>query len=122
LLKALRARGLGFRTNYASLPGRPDIVFNGARLVVFCDGDFWHGRNLSQRLRKLSRGHNAAYWVAKIQGNAARDRRNSRALREAGWTVLRVWETDINRNPHAVAAKVARRLTTMMGGFSKGLR
>jgi DNA mismatch endonuclease (patch repair protein) len=47
----------------AELPGKPDIVFYGARLAVFCDGDFWHGRNWPERKRKLSRGSNSEYWV-----------------------------------------------------------
>ena len=81
--------------------------------MVFCDGDYWHGRDLEQRLKKLSQGHNAAYWVAKIRTNVARDLRHNKELAGAGWTVLRVWESEINRDAsmvaEAVAAKVAGR-------------
>jgi G:T-mismatch repair DNA endonuclease (very short patch repair protein) len=65
---------------------------------VFCDGDFWHGRNLEERIRKLSVGHNAPYWIAKIQANVARDRRHDDELRAIGWIVLRYWETDVRHD------------------------
>src|SRR5688500_16038130 len=58
-----------FRKNVSDLPGRPDIVFRQQRIVVFCDGDFWHGRNWAQRRRKLINGANSSYWIAKIRSN-----------------------------------------------------
>jgi DNA mismatch endonuclease (patch repair protein) len=76
-------------------------------VAVFCDGDFWHGRELDERIHKLGRGHNAPYWVAKISSNVARDRRHDEALERDGWLVLRFWETEIARDPAAVAARVA---------------
>jgi DNA mismatch endonuclease, patch repair protein len=102
LRRLLWARGLRYRIDAVDLPGRPDIVFRSARLAVFCDGDFWHGRDLANRVRKLSGGHNAPYWVAKIVGNVARDRRTDRALASAAWRVLRFWESDIVRAPEQV--------------------
>lgn len=74
--------------------------------MVFCDGDFWHGRNLTARLERLARGHNADYWVAKIRANVARDRANTNALTNLGWTVIRIWEKDIARSPGKAAEKV----------------
>jgi DNA mismatch endonuclease (patch repair protein) len=106
LRKAFRAAGLKFKTNVASLPGCPDFVFPEARLVVFCDGDFWHGRNLKERVRRLAKGHNAGYWVAKIARNVARDRASARELRRAGWRVRRVWESNIAAAPERAAAGV----------------
>jgi DNA mismatch endonuclease, patch repair protein len=94
-------------TSVAKLPGKPDLVFARARVVVFCDGDFWHGKGLYARLKRLADGHNGAYWVAKIHGNVRRDRRQTRALREAGWHVLRYWESDIKKDAAAIAAKIA---------------
>jgi DNA mismatch endonuclease (patch repair protein) len=78
--------------------------------VVFCDGDFWHGRDLDQRLAKLKRGHNATYWVAKVRRNVERDREQERMLQDAGWTVLRVWETDVLRRTMATANQIVRAL------------
>ena len=107
LRKALTALGLRYRIDAADLSGRPDIVFRRARVAVYCDGDFWHGRNLEQRIAKLSTGHNAPYWVAKIQGNVARDARNTSALEALGWVVLRYWETDIHASAPEIAATIA---------------
>lgn len=115
MLRSLLWRaGLRFRKDVGSLPGRPDIVFARARLVVFCDGDFWHGRDWRRRRRKLAAGTNAPYWIAKIKANRARDRRHTAALETAGWTVLRVWESAIHGEPEAVTRvilKTIRRLT-----------
>lgn len=71
---------------------------------MFCDGDFWHGRELTQRLASLANGHNASYWGTKIQRNVERDRRNDQELAALGWLVLRFWGSDIERDPDAVAA------------------
>jgi len=79
---------------------------------VFCDGDFWHGRNLEERLAKLEGGHNAPYWVAKIRGNVARDRRNDAALAQDGWEVLRFWETDLKQNAEEIAVYIASVIST----------
>ncbi len=85
-------------------------MFSKQRLVDFCDGDFWHGRNFKSRRAKLKRGHNADYWIQKISGNIARDRRNNRSLREGGWLVVRYWERDIVRNPENIAGQIVSRL------------
>jgi len=110
LRRALRGAGVRYRTDVASLPGRPDLVIPVARVVVFCDGDFWHGRDLRRRLQKLATGHNAPYWIAKIRSNVGRDRRVERLLRDSGWKVLRFWELDVRANPER-AAKVVLRAT-----------
>ena len=99
LRSALWRLGLRFRKNVSLLPGKPDIVFPGARVVVFCDGDFWHGRSWRSRRRKLEAGSNADYWVSKIGANMARDRRYDRQLTALGWCVIRVWEGDILKDP-----------------------
>jgi DNA mismatch endonuclease, patch repair protein len=116
LRAALRAVGLrGYRIDVQTLPGRPDVVFPAAHVVVFCDGDFWHGRNLEDRLARLERGHNAPYWIAKISGNVARDRRHDKALSEQGWHVLRYWESEVNREPAAIAERVKRVVEMRLG-------
>jgi len=106
LRKELWRRGLRYRLHVLNLVGKPDIVFRLARVVVFCDGDFWHGRRWQQRREKLALGANAPYWTAMIAANVACDRRNTRALRRAGWTVLRLWETDIIRDVLKAAGRV----------------
>ena len=64
-------------------------------MAVFCDGDFWHGRDWETRRQKLSRGTNSEYWLAKVQRNIERDQQNTRQLQAMGWTVLRFWESQI---------------------------
>jgi DNA mismatch endonuclease (patch repair protein) len=107
LRRALWSLGLRYRKNAADLPGRPDVVFRTAQVVVFCDGDFWHGRDWEARKRKLREGHNAPYWLAKIERNIERDRERTAALEAAGWKVLRFWETEIHRDANVVAQHIA---------------
>lgn len=111
LRKELWRAGLRYRLHASDLPGKPDIVFRRARVVVFCDGDFWHGRRWARQRKKLAAGVNAQYWLPKIAANVARDRRNNRMLREQGWTVVRLWETEILRTPAEAAASIIRILT-----------
>lgn len=108
LRQALWRIGLRYRVDVGSLPGRPDVVVPAARLAVFCDGDFWHGRDLRSRLKKLASGHNARYWVSKIKGNVDRDRRVDRLLNDSGWEVLRLWERDVLADPEYAARAVLR--------------
>jgi DNA mismatch endonuclease (patch repair protein) len=107
LRHALWRRGLRYRLNRRGLPGTPDIVFAGRRTVVFVDGDFWHGRDWEKRKERLGSGSNGAYWVSKIAYNRERDRRNDTLLTEMGWQVLRLWETDVLKNPDSAADLIA---------------
>lgn len=72
---------------------RPDFVFRRQRVAVFVDGCFWHGcpRHGTRPQQ------NAAFWEAKITRNQARDRKVVRELRDAGWTVLRIWECGLTK-------------------------
>jgi DNA mismatch endonuclease, patch repair protein len=106
LRQALWAKGCRYRKNVKDLPGCPDIVFLGARVAIFCDGEFWHGREWEARRQKLGRGHNPAYWLGKIQRNIERDWQNTQELLERGWTVLHVWESEIRSDPERVAREV----------------
>jgi DNA mismatch endonuclease (patch repair protein) len=97
----LHRLGLRFRLHVATLPGCPDVVFARRKIAVFIDGDFWHGWRFSQWRHKL-----APYWEAKIARNRARDERTFRKLRRHGWTVVRIWEHQLERDPSACAARV----------------
>ena len=102
-------RGLRYRVNDKKLRGKPDIVFSRARLVVFCDGDYWHGHNWALRgLRSLEdelEGY-SEYWRAKIRYNVERDMKNNQELRDSGWEVMRVWESDIKKDVGKCAERV----------------
>jgi DNA mismatch endonuclease (patch repair protein) len=106
LRRVLWRLGLRYRVNKQGLPGTPDIVFPRQRIVVFVDGDFWHGRNWEQRKARLASGNNAAYWIAKIAYNRERDRNNELLLTELGWKVVRVWETDVVKDPEWAATRI----------------
>ena len=95
LRQELRRRGVRLESHVSELPGRPDLVVRSARLCIFCDGDFWHGRRWQVQERLLAERANATYWVAKIASNRRRDRAQTRTLRARGWKVIRLWETDI---------------------------
>jgi DNA mismatch endonuclease (patch repair protein) len=106
----LHRMGLRFRKNVKTVFGRPDIAFCGLRVAVFVDGDYWHGRILQQSglqaLNESLKTSNRAFWVQKIQQNVARDTLVKGELERAGWSVVRVWETDVKRNPAFVAARI----------------
>lgn len=93
IARALRKAGRRPQRHVRGLPGRPDFVFARARVAVFVDGDFWHGWRFPAWEYKLS-----PFWTKKIGDNRARDRRNFRKLRRAGWVVLRIWEHEIERD------------------------
>lgn len=106
LRSALWHRGLRFRVHYSKLPGKPDIALIGRRVAIFCDGDFWHGREWEVRRQKLSTGANAAYWTSKIERNLQRDREVDRAIQALGWTVIRIWESEVRASPDAAAERL----------------
>lgn len=114
LRRALWRLGLRYRTHVRHLPGCPDIALSRTRVAVFCDGDFWHGRNWRVLKRALERRANATYWVAKIGANRQRDTRSRRALRRLGWQVITLWETDIHRDPERAALLVQAAATARL--------
>lgn len=113
LCKRLWSKGLRYHRNHRGLPGTPDIVFTQAGLAIFCDGDFWHGRDWEDRRAKLVNGRNATYWIAKLERNRERATEVNQQLRAAGWTVLRLWETDILKDPEGTADLVKSELTRL---------
>jgi DNA mismatch endonuclease (patch repair protein) len=104
LRRALWARGLRYRIHFSDLPGSPDIVFTKSRVAIFCDSSFWHGRDWKKRKSKIR--SNREYWLKKIGGNIARDRRVSKLLLSSGWKVLRFWDVEITSDTEACVQKV----------------
>src|SRR5581483_3334720 len=94
LRRALWAMGLRYRKCVPELAGRPDLIFPRHRAVVFCDGNFSHGRDLDSRLARLAQGHNAPYCMKKIRTNVRRDHAVSERLTREGWHVVRLSATD----------------------------
>ena len=96
LAKALWAKGYRYRKNCKNVFGKPDIVMGKYKLAVFCDSEFWHGKNWKKNSKRI--GTNKKFWINKIESNIKRDKKVNRTLKEAGWTVLRFWGDDITRN------------------------
>jgi DNA mismatch endonuclease (patch repair protein) len=76
-----------WRRNYP-LFGKPDFVFPADRVVIFVDGEFWHGHPTRAKIPE----ENREFWEAKINRNIARDRLVNRTLKGKGWTVVRIWQ------------------------------
>ncbi len=108
VVRGLRAMGHRFSRHPKDVPGRPDILFRRLRLAVFIDGDFWHGWRFPLWKHKLS-----PKWQQKIECNRARDSRNFRLLRANGWTVVRIWEHQIERSAENCVACVATKVTRL---------
>lgn len=108
LRRAVWRLGLRYRKHAPGLPGRPDLVFPRHRVVVFVDGDFWHGRDWPSLRERLQSRANPDYWIPKIARNVERDAEQTAALRATGWTVIRLWETDILRDTQRAALLVHR--------------
>jgi DNA mismatch endonuclease (patch repair protein) len=102
LRRALWGRGVRYRVHYP-VAGRPDIAFPKQKVAVFIDGDFWHG----YKWRVLKKIPPKGYWRTKILRNVRRDARVNRALRNAGWRVLRFWEHSVLDTPEKHAARIA---------------
>ena len=94
LRKALWHKGIRYRKNFKVFDCHPDIVITKYKIAGFCDGNFWHGKELQKRPIK----HNSSYWNEKIRRNVERDLENTIELRDNGWIVLRFWEDDIQNN------------------------
>lgn len=98
LRKALRKEGFRYRKNMKSLPGRPDIVLTKYKIAIFCDSEFFHGKDWEALQVQLKKGKNADFWIEKISRNRERDEEINKRLLFMGWTVLRFWGKDIKKD------------------------
>lgn len=96
LRRALWREGIRYRKNYKKLPGSPDIAITKHRIAIFCDGDFWHGKDWDAKKGKFK--SNRAYWIEKIERNISRDSETDKTLAWQGWTVIRFWGSDISKD------------------------
>lgn len=114
LRKALWRQNLRYRVNYKKLPGKPDIVFTKYHVAIFCDGDYWHGHNWAIRglssLEEELAGY-SEFWRKKILRNIERDKEVNMELEARGWTVIRIWESEIRRNTDDCVFRIMEALT-----------
>ena len=99
LRKALWSKGYRYRKNYRGLPGSPDIVLTRQKIAIFCDSEYFHGKNWDILKPRLLKGSNPDYWVGKIGRNIERDDEINKKLLFLGWTVIRFWGQDILKKP-----------------------
>ena len=98
LRKALWHKGYRYRKNYKALPGSPDIVLTKYKIAIFCDSEFFHGKDWEILKLRLEKGKNPDFWVKKIERNRNRDYENDKKLLFLGYTVLHFWGQDISKH------------------------
>jgi DNA mismatch endonuclease (patch repair protein) len=115
LRRALWRGGVrGWRLHTKDLPGRPDVVFRRKRVAIFVDGAFWHGHP------DYYWGQSGAFWDEKIARNRQRDERVDQNLKAMGWTVLRIWDFEVDHDPDACAERVASALGNAQSNTRSG--
>lgn len=98
LRKALWHRGYRYRKNYKKLSGSPDIAITKYKVAIFCDSEFFHGKDWEVLRPRLQKGKNPDYWIPKIERNMQRDVEKNQTLLFDGWTVIHFWGKDILKN------------------------
>ena len=98
LRKALWKKGFRYRKNYVALPGKPDIAITKYKIAIFCDSEFFHGKDWEVLKPQLEKGNNGDFWVSKISRNRERDDEVNKQLLFRGWTVIRFWGSDIKKH------------------------
>lgn len=98
LRKALWQKGYRYRKNVSSLPGKPDIVLTKFKIAIFCDSEFFHGKDWNTLKKQLQKGKNPDFWITKISNNIKRDDDVTKELSAMGWKVIRFWGKDINKD------------------------
>lgn len=89
--------GIRYRKNVTTVFGKPDFVIQKHKIAIFCDGDFWHGRDWEKR--KFDHKSNIDFWHMKIERNIERDKEVNSYLDQEGWKVFRFWSSDIMHDP-----------------------
>ncbi len=96
LITALNEKKFVFETNVGDIFGKPDIVFRSHKVAVFCDSEFWHGKNWETR--KHDHKSNQEFWLKKIERNIERDKEVNLILEANGWVILRFWGNEIKKD------------------------
>lgn len=108
LRKELYKRGYRYRANSKYIFGHPDISFKKYKVAIFCDSEFWHGKNFEVNKTKLH--SNLDYWIPKIERNIARDEEVNAHLKAEGYAVIRFWGEEINKNLFGCVDKIEEEL------------
>ena len=98
LRKALWSNGIRYRKNYSKIPGKPDIAITKYKIAIFCDSEFFHGKNWEVQKLRLAKGDNGEFWINKISKNIIHDEEINKKLWFMGWIVIRFWGDEIKKN------------------------
>lgn len=98
LRRALWNKGIHYRKNYSKIPGRPDIAITKHKIAIFCDSEFFHGKDWELLEPRLRKGNNGEFWINKITKNREHDDEINKKLSFLEWTVIRFWGDDIKKN------------------------
>jgi DNA mismatch endonuclease Vsr len=96
LAKAIFARGYRYRRNDRTVFGKPDISFKKYKIAIFCDSEYFHGKNWEAEKERIKT--NRDFWHSKIESNMCRDNLVDAELLKNGWKVIRFWGNDIKKN------------------------
>lgn len=114
LRKALWKKGYRYRKNDKRLTGKPDIVLPKYKIAIFCDSEFFHGKDWEVLRPQLARGKNADFWIKKISKNQQRDEEVNKQLQYLGWTVIRFWGKDISKHTDECVQVIEETIFDMM--------
>lgn len=116
LRKALWNKGYRYRKNDKRLPGKPDIVLTKYKIAIFCDSEFFHGKDWEVLKSQLEKGKNADFWIKKISKNQQRDEEVNKQLQYLGWTVIRFWGKDITKHTDECVQVIEETIFDIMMG------
>ena len=117
LRKALYEKGCRYRCNSKYIFGHPDISFKGVKVVVFCDSEFWHGKDFEENEKKIL--SNREYWIPKIKRNIERDNEVNEKLTKEGYLIYRFWGREIQKNIDKCVTKILEGLSSRGYKFAK---
>ena len=104
VFRELARQGVYFQKYYKKVIGNPDVALPRKKKAIFIDGDFWHGYKFKTQKQRLPK----KYWVNKIKGNIARDKKIDRELKKNGWQVVRIWEHEMEKNSDKTIQKIIK--------------
>lgn len=120
LRAALWRKGYRYRKNHSRIPGTPDIALTKHRIAIFCDSEYFHGKDWKELKPRLEECDNAAFWIKKISGNIERDKKVNKQLKSEGWIVLRFWGEDIKKRPEWCVRKIEKAISKRQNEVGAG--
>ena len=115
--KLLWNAGIRYRKNDTKVFGKPDFAIHKLKIAIFCDGEFWHGKDWEKRKHDIK--SNCEFWHSKIERNIQRDKEVNEQLKKRGWSVFRFWETEITKEPDKCLNRILNFMNTRTNATEK---